>query len=453
MPTIPVLKTFTNSSIQVLNGIRNSATQNYKNFVPKATANADSIREIGAIIMDNVTLQNEFTNSLVNRIGKVIVTSKSYQNSLRMFKKGMLEFGETIEEVFVELIKPFQYDPEVSATTMFKRELPDVRTAFHVTNFKKFYKVTIQEDDLKRAFLSMSGVVDLVVKITEKMYTSEQYDEFQVMKYMLGKHILKGQLYPVEISQVVKANMSDIAVEIKATSNDMEFMKRKFNLAGVRTHCMKADQYLLVNTRFDANMDVNVLATAFNMDKAQFMGHRVPVDSFGEIDTERLAELFLGDVTYTPFTPDELLALDSIPAVLLDKDWFMVFDRLFKIKEVENGEGLYWNYNYHVWKTFSVSPFASNALFIPGTPSVTSITLSPATATVSAGQSVVLKATVVVENFAQKVVNWTIDSELSTIDTAGNLTIGEDETAETITVTATSEYDNTVTGTAVITVA
>jgi phage-related minor tail protein len=104
MPTIPKLYTFTNTSVQVLNAIRNSATQNYQNYVPKATANADSIREIGAIIMDNVALQNEFTNALVNRIGKVIVTSKSYQNSLRMFKKGMLEFGETIEEVFVELI-------------------------------------------------------------------------------------------------------------------------------------------------------------------------------------------------------------------------------------------------------------------------------------------------------------------------------------------------------------
>jgi ketosteroid isomerase-like protein len=285
------------------------------------------------------------------------------------------------------------------------------------------------------------------------MYTSEQYDEFQVMKFMLGKHILKGQLYPVEISVVNKTNVADIATTVKETSNNMEFMKRKYNLAGVRTHCMKADQYLLVSSKFDATMDVNVLATSFNMDKAQFMGHRVPVDSFGEIDTERLDELFAGDDTYTAFTTDELTALDAIPAVLLDKDWFMVFDRLFKIKEVENGEGLYWNYDYHVWKTFSVSPFANNALFIPGTPSVTSITLSPATATVSKGQSATFSATVVVANFAPKTVNWTINSELSTIDNSGNLIVGAAETASTITVTATSVYDGTKTGTATVTIA
>jgi hypothetical protein len=336
---------------------------------------------------------------------------------------------------------------------MYKREVPDIQSAFHITNFKKFYKVTIQEDDLKRAFLSMEGVVDLVVKITEKMYTSEQYDEFQVMKYMLGRHILKGQLYPVEIPTVVKTNVADIVTEVKTVSNDMEFMKRKYNLAGVRTHCMKADQYLLVSSKFDATMDVNLLATAFNMDKAQFMGHRVPIDSFGEIDNERLAELFAGDDTYVELTEAELTALSTIPAVLLDKDWWMIFDRLFKIKEVENGEGLYWNYDYHVWKTFSVSPFANNALFIPGTPSVTSVTLSPATATVTAGQSAVFSATVVVANFAPKTVNWTIDSELSSIDNSGNLTVSEDEIASTITVTATSVYDDTVKGTATVTVA
>lgn len=452
MPTIPKIQVLTNSSVDILNAIRNDATVNYQNHVKLATPDAASIKAIGAIIMDNPMLMNEFVDALVNRIGRVIVTSKSYTNPLAMFKKGMMEMGETIEEVFVEIAKPFQYDPEGAYATLFKQEKPNIKSAFHIMNFQKFYKTTVREDDLRKAFLSWNGVIDLITKITESMYTAEQYDEFQVIKYMIGKHILKGQLYPVTIPAVTKANMGDIVTEIKSTSNDMEFMKKKYNLAGVRNHAFKSEQYLLVSTKFDASMDVNVLASAFNMDKVEFLAHRVSIDSFGEVDTDRLAELFADDTTYKAFTTDELTALDTVPAVLLSGDWFMIFDNLFRIKQTENGEGLYWNYAYHTWKTFSVSPFAPNALFIPATPAVTSVSVSPSIASVTAGQKVLFSATVVTTNFASQAVNWSINSELSTIDSAGNLTVGADETANTITVTATSVFDPTKTDTSTVTV-
>ena len=138
MPTKPKIKTLTNSSIDVLNAIRNSATVNYQNYVPIATSDPDNIREIGAIIMDMPQLQNEFLSALVNRIGRVILTSKMYSNPWEMFKKGMLEYGETIEEIFVNIAKPFQYDPEVAESEVYKREIPDVRSAFQVMNYQKF---------------------------------------------------------------------------------------------------------------------------------------------------------------------------------------------------------------------------------------------------------------------------------------------------------------------------
>jgi phage-related minor tail protein len=126
MPTIPKIVTLTNSSVDILNAIRNDATQNYKDYVPTATADAESIKAIGTIIMDNPQLQNTFLNTLVNRIGRVMVTSKMYSNPLKSFKKGLLEFGETIEEIFVNIAKPYQYDPSGAESTQYKREIPDV---------------------------------------------------------------------------------------------------------------------------------------------------------------------------------------------------------------------------------------------------------------------------------------------------------------------------------------
>lgn len=453
MATKPKIVTLTNSSVDILNVIRNNATINYQNYVPLATPDADSIREIGAVIMDKPQLQNEFLSALVNRIGRVLITSKMYENPWSMFKKGLLEFGETIEEIFVNIAKPYQFDPAVAESNLFKREIPDVRSAFHIMNYQKYYKTTIQNDQLRQAFLSWQGITDLIAKIVDSMYTGANYDEFQTMKYMLAKHVLDGRMYPVTIPTVSDTNMKTIVSTIKGVSNNYEFMSSKYNLAGVQNYSMKADQYLLINSKFDATMDVEVLASAFNVDKAEFAGKRVLVDSFGSLDIDRLNILFADDPTYTEISATDLEALDAIPCILVDKDWFMIFDNYFNFTEQYNGEGLYWNYWYHVWKTFSVSPFANNALFIPGTPKVTKVTVSPATATVKAGQKIALSAVVQTEYFAPQSVDWTSNTDDATVNKSGVVTVGADVVAGTqITITATSTYDSKKSGTSTITV-
>lgn len=459
MATKPKIVTLTNSSVDILNAIRNNATNNYRDYVPYATPDAESIREIGTIIMDYPALQNEFLNALVNRIGLVLITSKMYSNPLAVFKRGTMEFGETIEEIFVELAKPFQFDPAVAESEIFKREIPDVRSAFHVMNYQKFYKETIQNEQLRQAFLSWEGITDLISKIVDAMYAGAAYDEFLAMKYLLAKMILNGRLYPVAIPQPVAANASTIVTQIKDVSNRWEFMSTSYNIAGVHTHVAKDDQYLIINSNFDAVMDVSVLAAAFHMEKAEFMGHRILVDSFGSLDTDRLDVLFKDDPTYTKLTDAQLTALDAVPAVLVDKKWFMIVDNMYKFTEQYNGEGLYWNYWYHTWKTFSVSPFANSAVLVYGTPAVSSIVISPATAVISAGQSLTLSAVVTTAYFAPKAVTWTAtdsnDDPIDgvTINGAGILTVGSDVDANTeITVTATSVYDSTVKDTATITV-
>lgn len=452
MPVKPHIKTLTNSSVDILNAIRNSSTTNYKEYVPIATPNAESLREIGTIIMDSPNLQNEFLNALVNRIGRVIVTSKLYDNPLKMFKKGILEFGETIEEIFVNIAKPFQYDTSTSEQTVFKREMPDVRSSFHIMNYQKYYKVTIQNEQLRQAFLSWDGITNLIAKITESMYTSANYDEFQVIKYLLAKHIINGTMHTETI-------LDNLALEkkvsaIKAISNKFTFPRSDYNLAGVVNQTLKDNQYILVNADFEAEMSVEVLATAFNMNKAEFIGHEVLVDGFGDIDIDRLNKLFEGDNTYTELSQDELDALNKIPAVLVDENFFMIFDNLIKFTEIYNGEGLYWNYWLHTWKTFSVSPFANNTVFVPAIPTVTDVTVSPSTVTLNKNSSFTFTANVTTTNFASKEVDWTVDSDNATISKSGMVTILDSaKTGNKITVTATSVYDNDKKGESTITIA
>lgn len=450
----PKQATLTANSVEILNTIRNSATPYYKQMIPQAKANTGSIRKIGNIMMNYEPLQNEFLSALYNRIGRVIITSKMYYNPWSPFKKGLMELGETVEEIFVNIAKAHTFNPEKAETNFMKREIPDVRAAFHTMNYQKFYKATISNGQLRQAFLSWQGITDLIAKIVNAMYTAHNYDEFQVMKYMLARNILNGYLYPVTVAQVDKENAPDIVTEIKAISNELVYESPDYNLNGVYTFTEKNDQFIITNARFDAVMDVNVLASAFNMDKVEFMGHRVQIDGFDRIDENRMNELFADDPNagYIPLTEDEKAALKAVPAVLIDRNYFMIFDNLYKFTEDYNGEGLYWQYWYHAWKTFSTSPFANAVIFVPGTPGVTSVTVSPATATVNKGAMLQLNAAVVTEGFAPKSVVWSINSELSTITQAGLLSVSADETAATITVTATSTFDGSKVGTATITV-
>lgn len=449
MPTIPKTQTLNASSVDILNAIRNSASTNYRDFVPTATNTSESIRRIGEIIMQYTPLQNEFLNALVNRIARVIITSKMYSNPLSMFKKGLIDFGETIEEIFVNIANPHQYDVEESENKVFAREIPDVRAAFHTLNYKKFYKQTIQNKDLNQAFLSWDGITALISKIVNAMYTAANYDEFVTTKYMLAKAILDGRLSAI----TVDTNDAKGAVtKIKGVSNALTFMSNNYNVAGVQTFTDKNDQYLLVNSQFDSEIDVEVLASAFNMSKAEFMGHRILIDGFGTLDVARLNALFKDDPNYEEPSEDTLKALNAIPAVLVDKNFFMIFDNMYEFTENYNGQGLYWNYFYHTWKTFSMSPFANALVFVPAVPSVTSVTVSPSAVTCKKGQSVQLSVAVETENYAPKTVNWTSDTDGVTVDINGHVTVSSSVSGTTAKITATSTYDSKKSGTCTVTI-
>lgn len=451
MPTKPQVKTLNANSVEILNTLRANASPNYQDMIPYAEGSLDSVREIGAIIMQYPALQNEFLSALVNRIGMVLVTSKLYCNPWAFMKQGMLEFGETIEEIFVNIAKPFEFNQERAETTIFKREIPDVRAAFHVMNYTKFYKATISNDQLRQAFLSWNGITDLIARIVDAMYTGANYDEFITMKYLLAKHLIAGNIYANQIDTVSTDNMKSIVATIKGVSNSLEFLSNKYNYNGVETYTNKSDQYILINAKFDATMDVEVLASAFNMDKAEFMGRRVLVDSFGNLDNARLKLLFAEDPNYTEISEDDLQALDNIPAVMVDRYFFMIFDNFYNFTEQYNGEGLYWNYWYHTWKTFSISPFHNAVAFVPGAPTITSVTVEPSTASGAVGSTIQLSAEVVSTNFAPKTVTWSSNSESVTVNSNGLVTIGTGATGS-VTITATSTYDTTKSGTCTITV-
>lgn len=355
------------STLDILNVIRENAGYEYQNTVPKVTKATD-IPAVGQIIYGDPAIANKFINALVNRIAMVRVQSATFNNPYSVLKKGYIEFGETIEEIFVGIAKVVEYTPEKGEEREFKRTLPDVRSVFHIMNWRTMYPVTIQDEDLKQAFLSLDGVTDLIAKIVDQVYTGAEYDEFLLFKYLLIKGISHGKMKPLSVGD--GTNPKDSAKAFRGTSNLLTFMKDSYNEQGVVTSTPKNRQVIFMDAKFNAEFDVDVLASAFNMDKADFMGRLFLIDDFTTFDNKRFEEIRKNSTGIEEVTPEELALLADVKAVLLDEEWFQVYDNNNRFTEKYVASGLYWNYFYHTWKTVSYSPFANAVVFVKDTANI-----------------------------------------------------------------------------------
>lgn len=419
MATKPKSTKLTKNGVDILNAIRNDASLSFQERVPVATQ--EDIKEYGSAILQFEALQNEFVDALVNRIGKVILSSRLYKNPFAMLKKGMLDYGETIEEVYTSLAKAKIYNPETAETEFMKREMPDVQSIFHKIDYKNFFKVTIQRRDLERAFLSADGVYNLVSDIVSSLYSGMEYDEFITMKQLIVEYAKKGLFYEVEIPAVTAENMRSIISTVKGYSNKFTFMSKQYNAMGVPTYSDRSSQIIFIDSDFDALMDVEVLAAAFNMDKAEFMGRRILIDNFGELTGAKL--------------------------LLCDESFFQIYDVLMQFESVRNPEGLYWNYFLHKWTVFSVSRFANAVLFTVPENEITNVTIAPGTSTIDKSEpnrNINLTATITSTGEVDDTLEWTLSGNEST---ETKLTVNSNTTA-TVYVSANEKVPNTITITA-----
>lgn len=355
------------STIDILNTIRANASLDYQNNVPEIDSVSD-IPKVGEILYGYPSLANQFINALVNRIALVKVKSATFNNAYAELKKGYLEFGETVEEVFVSIAKAREFNVDKAEKREFKRTLPDVRTAFHTMNFKSQYPITIQDEDLRQAFMSANGVQDLIAKIIDSVYVASEYDEYLLMKYLLIKAITHGKMYPVSIGN---GDLKECGSKFRGMSNQLTFMSDKYNADGVTTCTPKEDQYIFMDSMFNADYDVNVLASAFNMGKAEFQGKLKLIDDWTSFDNDRFDVIIDNSECMERITDEELALMKNVKAVLLDEEWFQVYDNLNKMTETYVASGQYWNYFYNVWKTVSSSPFSNAVVFVSDDATIT----------------------------------------------------------------------------------
>ena len=348
------------STIDILNVIRANASAEYQGLVPEVTKASD-VSKVGDVFMGYPAMANQFLAALMNRIALVRIKSATFNNPYARLKKGYLEFGETVEEIFVSIASVREFSAEKAAEREFKRSIPDVRSAFHIMNWRVQYPITIQDKDLYQAFTSMDGVQNLIATIVQQVYTAAEYDEFLLFKYLIIKNVAKGKFKPLSIGN--GSDMKVAAKQFRATSNQLTFMSKDYNEAGVLNNTPRERQIIFMDSKYNAAYDVDVLAAAFNMDKATFMGSLYLIDDFTTFDNERFKTIRDNSDMIEEITPEELALMADVKAVMVDEDWFQVHDNNVQFTEDYVASGLYWNYFYNTWKTVSTSPFANAVVF------------------------------------------------------------------------------------------
>ena len=424
-------------------------TQGDKDFIPK----------LGELISSDNRYKNAFLNT-VNEIAMTVIRDNTWRNPWDAFtEKGSFRFGDSVRELYVDIANVYDYhEYENDVDHFLENVVPDVYNYIHVLNYEKFYKTSTSDEQISMAFRDDRSFFNMIESIVASLYEGYNYDKYIVEKYMLCRRILDGTMTSIQIDNSLD-NRGKVAF-MKSISNKMTFRNPAYNPAGVRSFSSFDKQYLLMNTDFEAEVSTITMAQSYFRDEADFRTNMALIDSFNQHDTVRLSEL-LG--IETPFTSAELTALATVPACIIDRDFFQVYNKAFDTNaEVstrmwENPETLKTNHWLHTKKIISTSPFAPAVVFTTTAPSITSVTVSPSTATSDVGQQLQMSATVVTAGFANKAVTWSVDSDSAgdgvTIDVKGLLRIPADATVDEITVTAKSVYDTTKTGTATITVA
>lgn len=453
MPSVSQSNLDVNNSVELLSYIINT-TPELRDEID-LPVQGQSIKPIGRIIMGNPVYKNAFLNT-VNIIGKTVITRNHWENPWRKFTdKGSITYGQQVRDIIVDIANIYDYNEFVNRPhDMLKTEVPNVLQTIYEVNYQKFYKTTTSDEQMAMAF-EREDLFSLIDEIVNSMFEAMEYDDYLVSKYCLARRILDGTVTAKQIENFDSMTDRQVVAFIKGFSNKMTFRSPDYNPAGLRLASSFDKQMAILDSIFEAKVSTEVLATSYFKDMADMKSKSELVDSFGEFDTARLIEIFgkrdeNGEIIpgeyldgYVPFTDAELNKLKTIPCVLVDDRFFQnrkygteVASPNGKMTEFYNGQTLRRNYWLHEWGIMATSPFSQAIVFTTDPQAITSIAVSPSTATVSKGQDLNLKATVETTGFANKAVLWSQDGGTGAkIDQSGKLTIA-------------SDYDTTGAGTA-----
>lgn len=419
------------STVQLANAIIRSSPSALAMGIPTINEDASNMAQVASSLNNYSAVMNEIQNVLINRIIFTIIKTANGMHFQDIFRKGSITVGYTIQEIYNDLIMDniSDYDPESTATEFFKNYPGNTQSAYHEVNFRKKIRLTVSRESLAAAFVSPQALEDFIAsQVSTLSETMAQY-MFITFKQLLHDAIKGGFLVPVKVDAVNDKDTAEaLTIAEKSKAGYLSFTNTEHNLAGVYARDGYESLYLITKPDVLAVQSVKSLAAAFNMSEAEFIASQVLIiDDFGE-DTS------------------------DIVGVLVSKDMFNIYSRLYEMTSFMDPATLNVQYYLHEWDILFVSPFGQGVVYTTSDSTVTAVTVTPATPTVARGSTLFLSADITGTGYPFGQVKWTVEStsDPTTKVKNGLLYVGLSEGAS-FTVKATSAFNKSVSGKTTVT--
>lgn len=326
----------------MLNAIRNEASDAYQSAVPELRSSDTSTLALNAVsnpILSYNVFANEFLNLLVNKIIMQLAYRKLWDNPLSILKKGVIETGTDIEELQTNPAEAVSYDgTETGMQDLLALHKPDSAPAWYRLNRQDKYRVTINNDQLGNAFLSWNNLENFIGQITDSLYNGNTISEFNYTKQIVTDAVTASQL-PTQ-TVVMPSNevtAKQFQTTLRTLSMQFTFPSTTYNpyqlmggTAGQRTTWSNIeDQIIIIRADVASAVGVELLSAAFNISYSDYLARQIIVDNLGE----------------------------NCLAVLADRNAFQIWEKLREFTTFYNASALNWQYYYHAWDIFALSPF------------------------------------------------------------------------------------------------
>ena len=374
----------------VLNVIRNTASDAYQSTVPMATAT--NISDVGEAVLNAPTaIRNEFMSNLYNKIGLTLIDSPVVENDFSFLKKGTLEYGQTIEDLYVGLASAEPYitgmsDGETPPDPFSIRKLPHY-SAFYSTILSRQYHVTRHLTDLKKAFHNAGGLESFVAGMMNAMVSGENYDDMRATIGLIARQIeaaqtaenFNGVVHLItdfnakvtadeQVTAETAFNSRDFLQfftnQLKKYSKRLRHLRSDLNIAGVDNVLPQSRQRIMMLEDITVDFETELLAWAYNGGNLQ-IGGVDEIDAWYSIGADHTTPVVSPEDigVKTTFTTAEGGSTQCV-ALIYDQDMIKIYNKERIASEQANAKGNYWNMFMSLEDIYAASPYKNFVCFM-----------------------------------------------------------------------------------------
>lgn len=373
-----------------LNEIRNTLVQDnslYQTQIPLVDDYTSSQVYGQSLLNLPSDLRNRFIQSLVNRIAYTRFMMDYFENPLRELAGDDLPLGAIGQEIYVNPARGRVYDINDFAGLLVKYE-SDIKAEYTEINFDVQYPVTIIRKELEKAFVSWGDFESFLMGISTSLYNGAYIDDYKYTKKLITNAYVNNAVQMETISFAgatpTKAELETLTARLRQAYLDFMVPSTKYNAwkkvggygRSIVSWSKPENIVVFVSNKMASILDVNVLASAFNIDKADLMGRVYYVEDFDILDDS-------GEVVVDG---------SNIVALICDRRWFKIREKDMFMDEFYNANNRSWQSYLNVIKSFNYSLFANALMLVTALPTlnISSMAFTSATASVEAGEDITL---------------------------------------------------------------